>query len=125
MPFYWFVIGSVLLVLGFTFQITQVTSGLTDWKSSEAAKKFRNVGTVSIIAGLLVIVVSLADMVGNERNAMLTAGSNIVGLGVMTWIQYLLNTKNKKLVEVVAWVCAISGLGLCLLYEFILYHNHV
>lgn len=125
MPFYWFVIGSVLLVLGFTFQITQVTSGLTDWKSSEAAKKFRNVGTVSIIAGLLVIAVSLADMVGNERNAMLTAGSNIVGLGVMTWIQYLLNTKNKKLVEVVAWVCAIGGLGLCLLYEFILYHNHV
>jgi hypothetical protein len=69
-PFYWFVIGSVLLVLGLTFEVTAVTSGLTKMKNSAAGKKFRNVGIMSIICGFLVFLVALKDMVGNERNAM-------------------------------------------------------
>ena len=125
MPFYWFVIGSVLLVLGLTFEVTAVTSGLTEMKNSAAGKKFRNVGIVSIICGFLVFLVALKDMVGNERNAMLTAGLNIVGLGVMTVLQSRLNSKNQKVLGWAAWFCIIVGFLLCIIYELALYHNRV
>ena len=118
MPFVIFSIGSGLLVLGFTFKVIQVTSGLTKMKSSLAGAKFRNVGILSVMAGLLIILVSLR-MVGDEMNAMVAAGGNIAALGISTLIQHKLNTRNQKALGVVAWVVIAVGFLMCIGYEVI------
>lgn len=120
MPFYVFTIGSALIVLGFTFKVIQVTSGLTDMKSPQAGKKFRNVGILSVITGLLIALVSLMDMVGNERNAMIAAGGNISALGISTLIQYRLNPQTRKALGWVASVVIIVGFILCIAYEMVI-----
>ena len=119
MPFYVFTIGSALVVLGFTFKVIQVTSGLTKMKNLQAGKKFRNVGIASVIAGLLVALMSW-NMAGGERSAMVTAGGNIAALGISTLIQYKLNPKTQNVLGWAAWGVIIIGFLLCIAYELIL-----
>jgi len=121
MPFYIFTIGSGLVVLGFTFKVIQVTSGLTEMRSPQARAKFRNVGIMSVVAGLLVALLSLISMVGGERNAMVAAGGNIAALGIATLIQYKLNPQTQKVLGWVAWGVIIVGFLLCIAYELILF----
>lgn len=121
MPFYVFTIGSALIVLGFTFKVIQVTSGLTEMKSLQAGRKFRNVGIASVVAGLLIALVSLAVMVGNERNSMITVGGNIAALGILALIQYKLNPRAQKVLGCAAWAIIIIGFLLCIAYELIVF----
>jgi hypothetical protein len=120
MSFVFFNIGSALIVLGFTFRVIQITSRLTDLKSKEAGKKLRNVGIISIIAGLLIALI-VSGMSANERRAMMVAGFDIAAIGVSTLIQYYLKPQNEKLLGLAAYGVVILGFLLCAAYEVVLY----
>lgn len=121
MPFVVFSIGSALVVLGFTFRVIQVTSGLTEMKSSQARVKFRNIGITSLIAGFLIALVSLIAMVGNERIIMITVGGEIAALGISTLIQYKLNHRNQRFLEWAAWGIIIVGVIMWIVYELTIF----
>ena len=115
MPFVIFIIGSSLIVLGFTLKVLEVAHRLSDVKKG-AGNKLRAIGIISIITGLLIALVVL-DMPVNERNAMMVAGLNIVAVGVSTLLQYYLTPKNEKVLTWGSIVIIVAGFVLCFIYK--------
>ena len=110
-------IGSALLVLGFTFRVFQVTSRLTEVKKGKE-KNLRNIGIIGVVAGFLIILVTLC-MLANERNPLIVAGGNIIAVGVSTLLQYHLEPQHEKLLSGATYVVIIIGFILCLTYALV------
>jgi len=110
-------IGSALLVLGFTFRVFQVTSRLTEVKKGKE-KNLRNIGIIGILAGLLIILVTVC-MLANERNALIVAGANIIAVGVSTLLQYHLKHQHERILSGAAYAVIIVGFILCLAYALV------
>ena len=114
MPFALFSIGSGLIVLGFSLKVLQITSRLSDTKKG-AENKLRNVGWISVAAGVLICLVVLG-MPADERNAMIVAGLSIAAVGVSTLMQYYIKPKNERVLGYGSIGVIVVGLILCFIY---------
>lgn len=117
MPSSMLYIGSALLVLGFTFRVFQVTSRVTEVKKGKE-KNLRNIGIIGVVAGFLIIVVTVC-MLANERNALIVAGTNIIAVGVSTLLQYHLKHQHEKILSGATYTVIIVGFILCLAYAIV------
>lgn len=116
MPFYILSIGSGFIVLGFSFGVISATSGLTRMKDAKAKAKFLFIGVTSILAGLIVALMSSRGISGSEKDTLVTTGGNITALGVSTLIQYTNNSRTQKVLRFVTWGFTIVGFLMCVTY---------
>jgi hypothetical protein len=115
-PFYIFSIGSGFVVLGFSFGVISATSGLTKINGAKAKQKILFIGVTSVVAGLIVALMSYRGMGASEKDTMVTTGLNITALGVSTLIQYTNNSKTQKVLRYITWGFTIIGFLMCVTY---------
>jgi hypothetical protein len=115
-PFYIFSIGSGFIVLGFSFGVISATNGLTKINGARAKTKILFIGATSIIAGLIVALMSYRGMGTSEKDTMVTTGLNITAIGVSTLIQYANNYRTQRVLRYVTWGFTIVGFLMCMIY---------